>query len=86
MLFLYVVGFDAMARHRNRNYSTYDHDRDDWSSNCAVSHTGAWWYADCHDSNLNGDYHGSGYSSIRWYRLPGNQYNIKYVEMKIRSL
>ena len=54
--------------------------------NCAVAFTCAWWYATyCHESNLNGDYHGSAYNSVHWKMLQGNGSNIKYTEMKIIS-
>ncbi|PIK36952.1 putative ficolin-2-like [Apostichopus japonicus] len=72
--------------HLNHEFSTKERDNDAYSNNCAVSYHGAWWYDDCYDSNLNGDYHASlnSYSSIYCYYIPGPDYNIKYTEMKIR--
>ncbi|XP_071837011.1 uncharacterized protein [Apostichopus japonicus] len=72
--------------HLNHEFSTKERDNDAYSNNCAVSYHGAWWYDDCYDSNLNGDYHASlnSYSSIYCYYIPGPDYNIKCTEMKIR--
>jgi len=53
---------NSLAYHSGRPFSTYDHDNDQWSSNCAAYFHGAWWYGACHHSNLNGKY----------YRYPGS--------------
>ena len=47
--------FDAMAKHNNRPFSTYDSDNDAYGGgNCAQVYRGAWWYNQCFRSNLNG--------------------------------
>ena len=48
--------FDAMGRHNGQAFSTPDRDNDAWSSNCATTWGGAWWYQSCVHSNLNGKY------------------------------
>ncbi|XP_071830429.1 fibrinogen-like protein A [Apostichopus japonicus] len=80
----------ALSTHRNSAFSTFDRDNDKavGSTNCAISRHGAWWYKNCAESNLNGDYMAAddALSSIQWYFLPGGHYNIKYTEMKIRPV
>ncbi|XP_071837850.1 fibrinogen-like protein A [Apostichopus japonicus] len=83
--------FDALSYHRNMSFSTYDNDNDvatTFGLNCAVYFHGAWWYQNCYHSSLNGDYFGCDecHQSISWQGLPGSQSNIKYTEMKIRSI
>ena len=48
---------------------------------------GAWWYWHCDNSNLNGMYlgeQGSGEHGVIWDGFKGNQYSLKFTEMKIR--
>ncbi|PIK41049.1 tenascin, partial [Apostichopus japonicus] len=87
-------GLQGLEFHRNQAFSTYDRDHDNNNGNCAETYHGAWWYKSCHRSNLNGDYHAVEDTSnpnrqgvsISWKFLPGNSYNIKYTEMKIRPV
>ena len=43
-----------MLGRRGQTFSAKDKDVDASISNCAKTHKGAWWYAGCHSSNLNG--------------------------------
>ncbi|KAJ8032936.1 Tenascin-R [Holothuria leucospilota] len=43
-------------------------------------------YFYCSFSNLNGNYSGGRTNNIFWYRLPGNDCNIRKTEMKIRPI
>ena len=45
---------DSLRRHRGMKFSTADEDFS--PGQCAASHQGGWWLADCLDSNLNGDF------------------------------
>ncbi len=76
-----------MAYHRNRPFSTAEVDNDAWSSNCAVSRGGPWWYGVCQHSDLNGRYlkaAGDAHQGITWNGFKGNSYSLKFAEMKIR--
>ena len=52
-----------MCNHSGYQFSTMDEDNDRCTCNCAQTYKGAWWYNLCHDSNLNGLYHGGAHSS-----------------------
>ena len=46
--------YDAMAYHKNMNFSTFDRDNDQYGGNCAAVYKGGWWYERCFNANLNG--------------------------------
>ena len=49
---------DGLGLSNNRGFSTKDEDNDGSSTlHCAQRHQGAWWYAACTNSNLNGHYY-----------------------------
>lgn len=81
---------DSLSGHRGSPFTTKDQDNDTWSSNCAVKFKGAWWYTNCHGSNLNGVYHHGKHSSyadgVNWYSWKGHHYSAKRAEMKIRPV
>ncbi|XP_050498822.1 ficolin-2-like [Diabrotica virgifera virgifera] len=48
---------DSLTYHLNQKFSTLDVDQDNnISGNCAQQYEGAWWYKECHYSNLNGKF------------------------------
>nr|AIH07018.1 tenascin [Apostichopus japonicus] len=83
------TGYDYMAYHRGRDFTTHDDDNDAISYNCAVSHHGAWWYNHCHRSNLNGDYSSSSDTGVALYNYDTSsytEYSLRFTEMKIRPV
>ena len=86
---LHVSGFsgssgvgDALTYHNGYKFTTKDNDNDARSNNCAVVYTGAWWYNNCHNSNLNGHYGDTVLSQdVNWYNI-----RIRFAEMKFRAV
>ncbi|XP_063265549.1 ficolin-1-like [Prinia subflava] len=81
---------DSLSYHRDMPFSTADQDNDMSSFNCATEYKGAWWYNDCHYSNLNGMYwmgaHGSYADGINWKTGKEYHYSYKQTEMKFRPV
>ncbi|XP_004467393.2 ficolin-1 [Dasypus novemcinctus] len=79
---------DSLTGHRNNFFSTKDQDNDLRSGSCAEQYQGAWWYHDCHSSNLNGRYLGGPHDSfangVNWKSGKGYNYSYKVSEMKLR--
>ncbi|XP_029427572.1 ryncolin-3-like [Rhinatrema bivittatum] len=79
---------DSFSGHNNYSFSTKDVDNDINGGSCAQMFKGAWWYSDCHSSNLNGLYlkgnHASYADGINWSTGKGHNYSYKYVDMKIK--
>ena len=75
--------------HNGMKFSTRDNDNDKDSGNCANYWNGAWWFNVCFQSHLNGPYYtnptGAGtWRGIIWYDWKGNDYTLKFTEMKTR--
>lgn len=76
---------DSLTYHQGRPFSTKDRDNDVAVTNCASSYKGAWWYKNCHRTNLNGKYGETRHSQgINWYHWKGHEFSIPFVEMKMR--
>ena len=69
-------------------FSTKDKDYDTYSKSCANQFHGAWWYSDCHASNLNGKYlngpHKSYANGVNWSTFKGYYNSLKTTEMKVK--
>ncbi|XP_005180729.2 fibrinogen C domain-containing protein 1 isoform X1 [Musca domestica] len=79
---------DSLTYHLGYNFTTKDRDNDIDNNNCAQIFTGAWWYKNCHASNLNGSYlrgTTTAYAKgVVWNSYRGHYYSLKFVEMSIR--
>nr|XP_022343597.1 ficolin-1-like [Crassostrea virginica]XP_022343598.1 ficolin-1-like [Crassostrea virginica] len=77
--------------HNGNMFSTHDRDNDRRGyNNCARHYRGGWWYSDCYDSNLNGQYYPQG-KHIDFFHRDGIHWNsinehssLKFVEMSVR--
>ena len=82
---------DSFTDHNGWQFSTRDRDHDRSASrNCAIIFSGAWWYNNCHSSNLNGLYlsgaHTSYANGVDWNTWRGHYYSLKFTEMKLRRV
>ncbi|XP_070812035.1 ficolin-1-like [Pituophis catenifer annectens] len=81
---------DSLSQHNNMTFSTQDKRQDPKKFNCAEKYKGAWWYHECHHSNLNAKYwmgeHKSRGVGINWASGKGPYYSYKRSEMKIRPV
>ncbi|XP_013420999.2 microfibril-associated glycoprotein 4-like [Lingula anatina] len=82
---------DDLTFHSGHPFSTKDRDNDAREhGSCAQAFQGAWWYVNCHASNLNGRYllgnHASFADGVNWYLFRGHQNSLKTTEMKIRPV
>ena len=77
---------DSLDVHNGMQFSTKDRDNDQYSGNCATSFQGAWWYKNCHHSNLNGLYRSGlfGNEGVQWGRFLNNDISLKFAQMKLR--
>ena len=84
------ISDDSLSSHRNMQFSTGDKDHDtEPDKSCSRVYHGAWWYAHCHSSNLNGKYYKSdenvpAYNGIEWRPWAGKWDSLAKVSMKFR--
>ncbi|CAH2314488.1 tenascin-X isoform X5 [Pelobates cultripes] len=76
---------DSLSYHNNMIFSTRDRDAQKRILPCSVSYHGAWWYRNCHFTNLNGLYNNNkDHQGMNWYTWKGFEFSIPFTEMKMR--
>ncbi|XP_046805788.1 ficolin-1-like [Lucilia cuprina] len=77
---------DSLNFHLGYKFSTKDQDNDNRDElNCAEFYTGAWWYNNCHQSNLNGKFGDTTHAKgITWYTFRQFNVSVEHVKMMIR--
>ena len=80
---------DALRYHNNEAFSTRDRDNDSSGPNysCAQVYSGGWWFSNCRESNLNGQYFSSPTNDVKgiiWYSHAYQSLSLKFTEMKLR--
>ena len=80
---------DNLSGHSGAPFTTIDKDNDSYSSNCATVFKGAWWYTNCHSSNLNGYNYGTSDTTpyatgIVWKSFSTYYHSLKTDVMAIR--
>ena len=82
-----TAGDSLIRNHNGMKFTTQDVYNDRWSTNCAQLRHGAWWFRNCHDSHLNGEYlggsHGKYGGGCTWDSFKGKYYSLKGSEMKV---
>ena len=81
----YGTAGDSLKYHKGLPFSTADKDNDQSSGNCAVVHGGGWWFKDCDNSNLNGNWGLDSDLGVEWTGFAKSQ-SVSYCEMKIRQM
>lgn len=92
---LHVHGYHGTAgdsltsqreNHNGRPFSTYDHDNDGrFYDNCALHYRGAWWFASCFESHLNGQYYHRG-EHDDYFTRNGVQWNTIHMHSSLRTV
>jgi len=76
--------------HNGHPFSTKDRDNDGSNGfSCSIQDHGAWWYVECHHSNLNGQYRTVGpgdATGLSWWYWKNTYYSMKHASMKIRPI
>ncbi|XP_032067833.1 tenascin-X-like isoform X3 [Thamnophis elegans] len=76
---------DAFSYHSGSVFSTRDRDPNRVIIPCAISYRGAWWYRNCHYTNLNGLYaNNRDHQGVNWFNWKGFEFSIPFTEMKLR--
>lgn len=88
---MYVGGFsgtagDSMSAHSGSPFATKDADYS--GHGCPITYKGAWWYINCHLSNLNGYYYNGYHSSyadgMEWDTWTGYNESLAQTRMMVK--
>ncbi|KAM3912071.1 ficolin-1-B-like [Leptodactylus fuscus] len=84
---------NSLDQHRDEAFSTRDRKNDKTTENfmpCADFFKGAWWFNNCHQSHLNGQYlrgkHSKQWFGVAWHTFRDTYYSLKSSEMKFRPV
>ncbi|XP_037785766.1 techylectin-5A-like [Penaeus monodon] len=81
---------NSLALHSGQKFSAKDRDLDSSAGFCSSKYYAGWWYAACHEANLNGEYLGGDHSlyarGIVWYKWRGHYYSLKAITLMIRPV
>ena len=75
---------NSLNYHNNCAFTTFDRDNDLGKSNCANWQRGGWWFNNCDDANLNGDWGGDDNQGMEWDGFVSTLQSVDFSEMKIR--
>ncbi|ELT97608.1 hypothetical protein CAPTEDRAFT_202341 [Capitella teleta] len=84
-------GSNSLTYSSGMMFSTRDSDNDNNTRRfCSQQFGGAWWFKNCHMSNLNGKYYLSPETTpyangVSWFTFSGNRSSLQYSDMKLRS-
>lgn len=85
---------DSLDYHDGSQFSTPDQDNDSApTTHCAQDFKGGWWFANCHDSLLNGQYYAGGLladlnipDGIMWETWVGDRESLEASIMAVRPV
>ncbi|KAL4227124.1 hypothetical protein ACF0H5_015097 [Mactra antiquata] len=78
---------DSLSYHNGYKFTTYDRDNDVYGGNCAKRYHGAWWYVNCHRTNLNGDYGNNAFGmGLNWKTWKGHYVSVTTSKMMIKNV
>ena len=81
---------DSLRIHSGQKFSTPDRDQDIHKKHCAQGWKSGWWFNNCYQSNLNGQYlsgtHGNKLAGVNWYHWRGHKYSLRDAVMMVRPV